>query len=360
MPLPPVESGPGAMTRRNFLVETNRLRVSQYEPLRKQLEEEDLRIATIRQEEKRARHAEWTASRRKAADSYNADGTNSGRPLPGSVARAMRASGKTLPEKSAYVLQKEEEAAKKREYNRLYEQDAKEQLAVRAATLKQMRDDEARQMEALRKLNEEQNCKVAEAHAKAMEEERQYMERLKQSNKRELAAKKAQQQAREASDRQLQELVNENNRHRSEMDERRQKNVTRMLQLQNEEFHREAMKNKKASREEHLEEIAAMEERNRRLTKEEQEAAQRKKEQFRQDFEDCIARDKEFRRKHNYDEPAEVTRERNELAARSYRLVLQEERLRDAERRQQYRKDLMDQIMAKETYRMTHLGEAGI
>ncbi|AYU83870.1 protein of unknown function - conserved [Leishmania donovani] len=360
MPLPPVESGPAAMTRRNFLVEMNRLRVSQYMPTRKQLEEEDLRIATIRQEEKRAKHAEWAESRRKAADSYNAAGTNSGRPLPGSVSRSMRASGKGQPAENTYKLEKEEEAAKKREYNRLYEQEAKHQLAIRQATLKQMHDDEVRQMEALRKVNEEEDRKVAEAHAQAMEEERQYMERLKQSNKRELAARKAEQQAKEARDRQLQELVNENNRHRAEMDERRLKNVTRMLHLQNEQFHREAMLNKKASEAKHYEEVAAIEERNRLLTKEEQEAAQRKKEQFRQEFEDCIARDKEFRRTHNYDEPMEVTRQRNELAAQSYRLVLEEERLQNAERRQQYRKDLMDQIMAKQTYRMTHLDEAGI
>ncbi|CAJ1012990.1 hypothetical protein Q4I28_008303 [Leishmania naiffi] len=360
MRLPPVESGPAAMTRRNYLVEMNRLRVSQYAPTRRQLEEEDLRIATIRQEEKRAKQAEWTQSRKKAADSHAAAAATSGRLLPGGCLRSMGASGRRPSVENTYKLQKEEEAAKKREYNRLYDQEARHQLAVREATLKQMRDEEARQEEELRKVNAEQDRMAAEAHAKAMEEERQYLERMRQSNKRELAAKKAEQQAKHARDRQLQALVDENSRHRAEMDERRQKNVTRMLQLQNEEFHKEAMKNRQASEAKHYEEVAAMEERNRRLTKEEQEAAQRKKEQFCKEFEDCIARDKEYRRTHNYDEPEEVTRQRNELAAQSYRLILEEERLQNAERRQQYRKDLMDQIMAKQTYRMTHLDEPGV
>ncbi|KAK7200574.1 hypothetical protein NESM_000113300 [Novymonas esmeraldas] len=360
MPLPPVESGPASMSRRHFLVETNRLRVSQYAPTRKQLEEDDIRIAKARQDEKREKQAEWTQSRKKNADSYSAAAAASGRPLPGGGPRSMRASRKGEPQENMYKLEREEEAAKKREYNRLYDQEARRQLADRDATLKQMHEDEANQTEALRKLNAEQDRMVAELHAKEMEEERRYLERLKQSNTRELAAKKAHQEAKDARDRELQTLVNENNRHRAEMDERRQKNVTRMLQLQNEHFHRESMKNKQDTESKNYAEAAAMEERNRRLTKEEQEAAQRKKEQFRQDFEDCIARDKEFRRTHNYDEPEEVARQRNELAAQSYRLIRQEERLRDAERRQQYRKDLMAQITTKQTYRMTHLDEPGM
>ncbi|KAG5488917.1 hypothetical protein JIQ42_00535 [Leishmania sp. Namibia] len=360
MPLPPVESGPAGMTRRNYLVELNRLRVSQYAPTRQQLEEEDVRIATARLEEKRAKKAEWTQSLKKAADSYKAADTASDRPFAGGGPRSMRASGKMQPLENIYKLEKEEEAAKKREYSRLYDKEARHELALREATLKQMHDEESRQIEDLRKLNAEQDRMVAEEHAKAMEEERRYMERLKQSNKRELLARKAKQQEKDARERQLQQLVNENSAHREEMEERRRKNAIRMLQLQNEQYHREAMKSKQVSDAKRHEEEAALEEYNRRLTKEEQEAALRKKEQFRQDFENAIARDKEFRRTHNYDEPEELTRQRNELAAHSYRLLLQEERLRDAERRQQYRKDLMDQITAKQTFRLTHLDEPGV
>ncbi|KAG5490645.1 hypothetical protein JKF63_00767 [Porcisia hertigi] len=359
MPLPPVEAGPAGMKRRNFLVELNQLRVSQYAPTRKQLEEDDLRMATLRKEEKELKRQEWVQATRRSGSSKATCGAD-GRPLPGGGPRSMRASGKGQAAENTYKLEKEEEAAKKREYNRLYERDAKEQLALHEAAVKQMAEDEARQTEALRKINEDENRMVAELHAKEMEEDRKYMMRLKESYKRELAAKKAAQQARNASERELEALISENNRHRAEMDERQRKNVIRSLQLHNEEFHREAVKNKEYTAAKHYEEVAALEEHNRRLTKEEQEAAQRKKEQFRKDLKDCIERDKEFRRKHNYDEPKEVTRQRHELAAESNRLILQEERLRDAERRQQYRKDLMGQIAKKQEFRMMHLDEPGI
>jgi hypothetical protein len=358
MPLPPIESGPAGMSRRNYLVEMNRRRVAQYESTKKKLEEEDIRLATVRQQEKQQKQQEWLQSRKKAVTAAAPDAT--GRPLPGANARSMRASGKAPANENTYKIQKEEEAAKKREYNRLYDQEAKRQLMEREATVKKMRDDEAAQMAALREMNAEQDRKLAEAHAQAKEEERQYLDRLKESNKRELAAKKAAREAREAQDRQLQELVNENNRHRAEMDERRQKNVTLMMKLQNEQFHKEATKSKQETEAKHNEEMAAIAERDRRLAKEEQEAAQQKKETFRREFEESIARDKEFRKRNNYEEPVEVTRQRNELAAQSYRVICQEERLREAERKQQYRQELMEQITSKQTYRMNHLDEPGM
>ncbi|KPI85598.1 hypothetical protein ABL78_5336 [Leptomonas seymouri] len=359
MTLPPVEPGMAGMTRRNFLVEMNRRRVAQYEPTKKQLDDEDVRMATARQEEKKKQQQEWAQWRQKTKSGSTVAGAGAaGRALPGATVRSMQASGKAPPKENIYMLQKEEEAAKKREYNRLYDMEAKHQLEEREATLKKMRDDEAAQIAAVRELNAEQDRRLAEAQAQAQEEERQYMERLKESNRRELAAAKAKREAREAQDRQLQALVNENSRHRAEMDERRQKNVALMMKQQNEQFHKETLKKREAETD-HAE-IAALAERNRRLAKEEQEAALLKKETFKRDFEESIARDKEFRRTHNYDEPVEMTRQRYELAAQSNRIILEEERLRDAERKQQYRKDLMEQITAKQTYRMNHLDEPGM
>lgn len=356
------------MSRRNYLVEMNHRRVAQYEPTKRQLEEEDVRLATVRQQEKLQKQEEWSQWRKKAASNGRNAGTTAaaaataaaGRPLPGVNMRSMRASGKAPAKENTYKLQKEEEAAKRRAYNQLYDQEAKQQLEEREATLKKMHDDEAAQMAALRKVNVEQDRQMAEAEAQAKEEERRYLDRLKESNKRELAAKKAEREAREAQDRHLQDLVNENNRHRAEMDERRQKNVTRMMKLQNEQFHKEAMKNRQATEAKDNEEIAAIAERDRRLAKEEQEAERLKKETFKREFEESIARDKEFRRKNNYEEPVEVARQRNELAAQSNRVILQEERLREAERKQQYHQELMEQIAARQTYRMEHLDEPGM
>lgn len=369
MPLPPVESGPAGMTRRNYLVEVNRRRVAHYEPTKKQLEAEDVRLATVRQQEKQQKQLEWTQSRKKAgaADGAAAATTNgsthaasSGRPLPGANGRSLRATRNAPANENTYQIQREEEAEKKRQYNRLYDQDSKRQLEERRETLRKKQEGDEAQMAALREVNAQQDRWVAEARAAEAEEDRRYMARLKASNVRELATKKAERDAREEQDRQLQRLVNENNRHRAEMDERRTKNATRMLQMQNEVFHIESTKKKQANEAKLSEEMAVIAERDRRLAKEEQEAAQAKKETFRREFAESVARDKEFRERNNYDEPVEVTRQRNELAAQSYRVSREEERLRRSERKQKYREDLMDQIGAKQTYRMTHLDEPGM
>lgn len=361
MPVPPFEAGPRGMTRRHYLVETNRLRVSQHAPLKQQLEEEDLRIATRRADEKKEQQMEWTQSRKTAAIAAATAASAANRPLPGGAPHSTRMGGtKREATVNAYKQEKEEEALKKQEYNRIYEAEAKLQLAERQATLDKMRNDERAQMAALRTVNEEHDRRIALAEEQAKEEQRQYLERTHKSNMRELEAKRAEQRAREARDRSLQALVDENNRHRAEMDERRQKNVTRMLQIQNEESHREAARNKSLSAKKESDEHKAVLEHNRRLAQEEQEAEQQKRERFRQEFEDCVARDKEFRRTHNYDETPEVARQRNELVAQSYRLVCQEENLRRAERQKEYKEDLIKQMTDKQEFRMTHLDEPGM
>lgn len=348
MPLPPIEPGQAGMTRRNFLVERNRLRVSQYEVTRKALEEEDIRLAKKRQEQRQAMQDTWRKG--------TGVGQTDDRPLPGGGPRSQRMKD-TANQRHAndYQLQKVEEARKKAEYNKLYKADMKEQLTLHQETVKKIRADEHAQMAALRAINEEADQKAADAEFKLREENKAYMQRMRQSNIRELEVKRLENERKEAADLAIFRLAESNNNHRHEMEKRQQKNILLMNYLQNEQYNKEAMKRNADNQTRDAEELAKIVERDLRLAREEIEANKAKKERFKQELDDCVRRDKEYRRLHNYDEPEYVARQRNELAAQSYRLIRQEEALRDAERKAEYKRDLMNQIVAKHQYQMTHL-----
>lgn len=339
------------MTRSNYLVERNRARRAKFEPTRKAIEEEELHLAETRAKEKQERIAAWKASSAALAASNN----GKTRPLPGGGPRRNRP-GAERPV-NEYQLEKEEEARKHAEYRALYEADMKEQLALRQQTLKQMKDDEDRQMAALNELNADAARKAADDDFRIQEENKAYLDRVRQTNEREMANQRRRRQEQDAKDAALQRLVNENSRHNAEMEERHQKNLNKMLKIQNEENHKEAIRRVEDSRQRESDEMALAVELDRRAAQAEREANQAKQDRFHREFDEAVARDKEFRRTHNYDEPEQVTRQRNELAAESYRLMRQEEALRQAQRRAEYEHDLMDQIIAHQQYAMTHIDE---
>lgn len=341
------------MMRRNILVERNRRRQEHYAPIRKALEEEDLRLAAERQEEKNREAQAWRDHRRQTSL------RRPDRPLPGGGPRSQHHTEATNPN-LAVSRQQEKLEQKKKEiaYQKLYEADMRQQLADRHAVLQKQAMDEQLQLAELRRINEDQFRQLQEEAARKEMEQKLYRERLHKLNVSELERKRQHQLEQHQREEELMRVVRENNAHQQEMTERQQKNVLKMMQLQNEEALVESMKNCQETEVKNAKEVELMIERDRRLAKEEREAEEAKRERFRREFDECVRADREFRRIHNYDEPIEVTRAKNEQAAESYRLLKQEEAWRMAEDRRNYQKDLLKQIKRKQEYELRHFDDA--
>lgn len=346
-----MSSGDAAMTRQNYLVERNRLRQKNYEETRKALEEEEVRIAKARAAEKEERQKAWAAQKANSTQ-------NQTRPLPGGGPRSQRmADTESQRNVNVYQQEKEREAKVKEEYNRLYKEDMKNQLAEHAATLKKQREDEEEHMRQLRKVNEDRDLKVAENERIRMEEEKAYNEKMRQYNIREQQKRIEKEKARLQAERDLERLVGENDRHRAEMDERRQKNVTAMNKLMNEEFYKQRAKKQKDDKEKEAKELDLLVEHDRQLAADERAALEAKKEAYKAGLADAIRRDQEFRRKNNYDEAPETIRRRNELNAQSYKALQEDQKHLTKSRKHQYSDELMQQISQKQKYELEHLDE---
>lgn len=345
-----MERGQAAMARRNYLVERNRLRRAKYEETRRALETEDLKVASERAAEKQERVDAWQAT---AATMNTSEGKT--RPHVGGGPHRGRDPA-DLPT-TMYRQEQAEQARRKAEYRAVYEADVKQQVAMRQLTLKQQKDAEDHQSAALHELNTEASRKAADADFQRKEENKAYLSRVHKSNEREIAARNKRDAERMAAERTTQRLLQENNRHRTEMEEMQRKNAIKSYQLQNTENKKEASRRSNDNRAREAAELATVVALDRAAAQRDQEANEAKKERFRSEFDDSVKREKEFRRTHNYDEPAHVTRQRNELAAEAYRLMCQEQALITAQRKAEYERDLMDQIIARQDYAVTHLDE---
>eukprot|EP00796_Vickermania_ingenoplastis_P011042 gene11042-7675_t len=352
MVLPPLEDGERGMTRRHILVERNRRRQEQFAPIRDAMAQEELRLAQERHEEKERLAREWR-DRRGQISMHRPN-----RPLPGGGPRSeRRLETETQRNPMTYKQEKQEAKDKKSAYQKLYEEDMRQQLADRKAAIQKQEADDQAQLAALREIHEEQGRMYAEEDLRKEREQKEYTERLVKTNIRELERKRELQRQQYMQDEEMKRLVAERNRHQAESDERRKQNAVKVLQLLNEEARIEALKNRRDSDVKNARELEMLMERDRRLAKEDQEAEEAKKARFRQEFEDCVRRDREFRRIHNYDEPIELTRMKNEQAAASHQLLLQEEALRNEENRRQYKKELLKQIKTKQEYELKHFGD---
>lgn len=350
MVLPPLEEGENAMKRRHILVEQNRLRRERFAPTREALIQEDLKEAQERREAKERQEQEWKAKR--SATSMH----RPSRPLPG-----FGPDGKRRADLSAcccnipfHVKEKLKEDRKNEMYRNLYQEDMQKQLADRRSTLEKKVADDQAQDAALRAIHEEQSQKLMLEEERKKQEEKEYTERLRILNAKELERKHKHQFEQYQREENLRRIVAANNKHMTEMNDRQSKNAIRLMQLQNEEALAEALRNRTNDDNQNAKELEALIKRDQRLLREEQEAEEAKRERFRREFEDCVRRDREFRRLHNYDEPMEVTRLKNEQAAESYRLLQQEEALRKEEARNAYKKELLQQIKTKQEYEKRH------
>lgn len=350
MVLPPLEDGENAMKRRNILVERNRMRRERYESTREALVQDDIREAEERRIAKERQQQEWKQKR--ATTSMH----RPSRPLPGFGPDGKRQTQLTgvCCDVPTHVKDRLIEKRKKEMYQKLYEDDMRQQLADRKQTVQKQRADDEAQGAALQKINEEQCQQLMLEDERKRKEEREYTERLKKLNAKELQRKHEHQLEQYNREENLRQIVKANNKHMTEMDERQTKNASRLMQLQNEDALVEALRNRTIEDSRNASEVEALIKRDKRLLREEQEAEEAKRERFRREFEDAVARDREFRRIHNYDEPAEVTRQKHEQVAESYRLLQQEEALRKEEARAEYKKELLKQIKTKQEYEMRH------
>lgn len=350
MVLPPLEEGENGMKKRNILVEQNRLRRERYAATKDALLQEDLKEVQERREIRNRQEQEWK-SKRKVTSMHRPS-----RPLPGFGPDGKRRADRTdcccnIPD---HVKEGLKEKRKNEMYQKLYQEDMRQQLADRKSTLQKKLADDQAQDAALRVINDEQCQQLLIEEERKKMEEKEYTERLRKLNARELERKQKHQLEQLNREENLRRIVSANNKHMTEMTERQTKNASRLMHLQNEEALAEAIRNRTIDDNQNTKELEAIIKRDQRLLREEQEAEEAKRERFRREFEDCVRRDREFRRLHNYDEPMEVTRLKNEQAAESYRLLQQEEAMRKEEARIQYKKELLDQIRTKQEYEMRH------
>lgn len=341
------------MMRRNILVERNRRRQERYAPTREALLQEDLRIAQERHDTKMELEKAWKSR------AIQIPMSRPDRPLPGGGPRSTRrAETETQRNPTSYKQEKAAENEKKAAYQKLYEEDMRQQLADRRAVLQKVDADEKAQLAVLREIHEEQGRMYAEEELRKEKEQKEYTERLHKANIREQERKREHQKEHDRRMQDLDRAVRQNNAHQAEMDERQRKNAVKTMQLMNEEARIEAIKHQQSTRERDTKEMEILEARNRRLAQEDVEYEEGKKARFRKEFEDCVRRDKEFRALHNYDEPIEVTRMKDEQSAESWRLLQTEMRLRDEENRRSYKKDLLKQIKTKQDYELKHFDGA--
>ncbi|ORC91314.1 uncharacterized protein TM35_000063190 [Trypanosoma theileri] len=348
MPLPPLEEAPRSMTRRNHLVERNRLRVQAYAPTRKELEDEEIRIAQQRQEQRAKMLDSW-----KSQTNYDADQT---RPLPGGGPRSKRMKeAAAIKNPNYYQIVKQEDAQLKSERLASYKADMLQQLKEREEFLRKCREEEKASNDALVKINKDHAREMEaqeRADARAMKE---YMDRVRESNLRELEQKREKEQQREAYELSALRTLQQRQKEQAEIEERRARDVKRYMQLENEENHRIFKGKQKENKAREEAELKAMVEYDAALAEQERREQLQKRQQFKAEFEESIAKQKEFQRTHNYDEPLESIRMRNEKAAADLALIKQEERLRASEQRREYRNELMQQIREKQEWQLSHL-----
>ncbi|KAH9598184.1 hypothetical protein LSM04_006139 [Trypanosoma melophagium] len=348
MPLPPVEDAPRSMMRRHHLVELNRRRVEAYAPTRKEQEEEDLRIAQERQQQRAKMLGSW-----KSQTNYT---TDQSRPLPGGGPRSKRMKqAAAIKNPNYYKIVKEEEAQLKAERLASYKADMLQQLKEREEFLRKCREEEKASTDALVKMNKDHARELeakerAEARAK-----KEYMDRVRETNLRELEQKRAKEQQREEHELAVLRAMQERQKEQAEIDERRARDAKRYMQLENEENHRLFKGKQKEDKAREEAELKAMLEYDAALAEQERREQMQKRQQFKAEFEESIAKQKDFLRTHNYDEPLESIRMRNEKAAADLVLIKQEERLRASEQRREYRNELMQQIREKQEWQLSHL-----
>ncbi|CBH18115.1 uncharacterized protein TEOVI_000202200 [Trypanosoma equiperdum] len=345
MPLPPVEDAPNSMARRHYLVERNRLRVKKYEPTRQAFEEETVKLSKQRVEQRVAMLNSW-----KSSVPLHTDTT---RPLPGAARRQKEKDEPAAKHINLQIL--DEDAALKRERRALLRADILQQKKDREEYLAKWRANEKAYDSALLATNAEFARQMQEQERQAAVATKQYMDMMRASNLKELEAKRAKQREKEEADVAALRTMQENLRLKMEADERRAKDMKRLMQIENEENH--SLFKKKQAEDKAREDawIRTMMEHNAALAERERREAEQKRQQFKADFEDTIAKQKEFRRTHDYDEPQELIRKRNEEAAASAVLIRQEERLRNNEQRKQYREELMKQMREKYEWQLSHL-----
>ncbi|KAG8344300.1 hypothetical protein ERJ75_001350600 [Trypanosoma vivax] len=348
MPTLPVEQAPNSMSRRNYLVERNRLRVKAYEPTRRAYEEEELRLAKQREEQRKKVLDNWRSSVSLLADNS--------RPLPGAARRARQAkdqAGATMLTESQTM--KEEELQRKAARVASNRADMLQQLKDRREFLRQWKANEKAYEDSLMASNREFARQMQERERETAQMTKEYMDRVRASNLKELEQKRIKQKEREDAELAALRIVNENQERAMAAEERSAKDMKRMMQIENEENHRYAKKKQQEDKSREEAEIKAMMEYNEALAKRERRAQEQKRDQFKADFEETVAKQKEFRRLHNYEEPPESIRKRNEETAASIALIKQEERIRSAERKREYCGELMKQMREKQEWMLTHL-----
>ncbi|RNF12221.1 uncharacterized protein Tco025E_06490 [Trypanosoma conorhini] len=348
MSLPPIEEAPRSMTRRNYLVERNRLRVNAYAPTRKELEEEDIRVAQARQEQRRKLLGSW-----KSQSSYNPDLT---RPLPGGGPHSKRMKeAAALKNPNYYKIVKEEEAQLKAERTAMYKADMQQQLKDRREYLSKWHADEKAYVTALVENQRELARQMEEREREDAKAKKAYMDRMRESNLRELEQKRLKEKEREEYELSILRDLQHREKEKAATEERRARDLKRMMQKENEEYHRSVVKKQEEDKAREEAELKSILEFNAALAERERQEQQQKREQYKAEFEETIEKQKEFHRTHNYEEPPESIRERNEKAAASLALIKQEERLRLADRRREYRNELMQQIREKQEWQLSHI-----
>lgn len=348
MPFPPIEEAPRSMTRRHYLVELNRRRVKAYEPTRKALEEEDLRLAQTRDERRKKMLDSW-----KSQTCYNADST---RPLPGGGPRSRRMTEvAAIKNPNTYKIIKDEEAELKARRRAIHKAEMMQQLKEREEYLRKWREDEDMYVTSLVESRKEQTRKLEEREREDARAQKEYMDRVRETNLRELEQKRFKQKEREEYELSLIRAMQENDRKKAADDERRAKDVKRAMQMENEENARLSKKKQKEDKARDEAELKAILEYDAALAERERQEELRKKEQFKAEFKEAVAKQKELKEMYNYDEPPEVTRERAQKEVESVALIKQEEKLRLADRRREYRDELLRQIREKQAWRLEHL-----
>ncbi|ESL10045.1 hypothetical protein TRSC58_02227 [Trypanosoma rangeli SC58] len=348
MSFPPIEEAPRSMTRHNYLVERNRMRVNAYAPIRKELEEEDIRVARERQEQHKKMLDSW-----KSQSNYNPDAS---RPLPGGGPHSKRMKqASALKNPNYYKIIKEEEAQLKAERTAMYKADMQQQLKDRKEYLSKWHSAEKAYVTALVESHKEMARQMEERDREDAKAQKAYMDRMRESNLQELEQRRLKEKEREEYELSILRNLQERDKEKAATEERRAKDLKLMMQKENEEYHRSIVKTQEENKAREEAELKAILEFNAALAERERQTQLRERNRYKAEFEETIKKQKEFHQAHNYDEPLESIRERNEKAAASLALIKQEERLRLADRRREYRKELMQQIREKQEWRLAHI-----
>nr|CCC95681.1 unnamed protein product [Trypanosoma congolense IL3000] len=345
MPLPPVEDAPNSMSRRHYLVERNRLRVKAYEPTRREFDEESLKLAKQCAERRATMLNSW-----KSSVPLHADGT---RPLPGAARRQREKDAHALNLTAPPVLDDDE--LHKRERKAQFRKDILQQRKDREEYLRNWRANEKAYDDALLATNTEFARKIQEQEREKAREIKDYMNRMRATNLQELEKKRERQRERDEADLAALRTAQETQRLKAEADERRAKDIKRLMQIENQENYSYSKKKQEEDKAREDAWISTMMAHDAALAERERQNQEQKRRQFKEDFNNTVEKQKEFRRLHNYDEPHETIRKRNEEAAAAAVRLRQEERLKNSQRQKQYREELMKQMREKYEWQLTHL-----